>query len=75
MFKPIIIVEETEDTTVYEYKTVFLWILYAILLVMIVGFAAQIQIVSLVGFGLMVVYFFTVSIKYLLHGRDQPKSK
>ncbi len=70
MFKPIVKIEEDDEVVVYEYRTVYLWALYAIVLMTVVGCVAGIGVMSLVGCVLMVGYFLTVSTSYIFHGRE-----
>ena len=69
MFNPIIISQENDESIVYEYKTAFLWILYIIVAIIIIGYASKIHILSMIGLGLMLAYFLTVSIRYIVHGK------
>lgn len=71
MPKPYKVIEETQDHTVYEYKTIYLWILYAILGILGAGLLSGVEHLSAVGGGLMVLYFLCVSIPYRQLGKLQ----
>jgi hypothetical protein len=49
MFKPYSIVEETPEETTYEFKTIYLWILYGILIVGMIGLVLRITTLTTVG--------------------------
>lgn len=64
MLKPYSIVEVTSDETTYEFKTIYLWILYGILAVGGIGFFMKVPILGYIAGGCMLVYFLTVSLQY-----------
>jgi hypothetical protein len=64
MFKPYSIVEETPEETIYEFKTIYLWILYGIVIVGMIGLVLRITTLTTVGGVCMVIYFLTVSLQY-----------
>lgn len=69
MFKPYKQVEEAGEFVVYEFKTVYLYALYCILVVMAVGYLASISALLVSGGILMIIYFFLVSTQYIKLGR------
>ena len=64
MFKPYSIVEETPEETTYEFKTIYLWILYGIVIVGMIGLVLRVTTLTTVGGVCMVIYFLTVSLQY-----------
>ena len=64
MFKPYSVVEETHEEVTYEFKTIYLWILYGILIIGGIGLATKEPIIGTVATGCMLIYFFTVSLPY-----------
>ena len=64
MLKPYSIVEETSDETTFEFKTIYLWLLYGILAVGGIGLFLKEPILGYVAGGCMLVYFLTVSLQY-----------
>lgn len=64
MFKPYSIVEETPEQITYEFKTIYLWILYFILLLGGTGFVLKEQWLMYTSASAFVLYFLTVSIPY-----------
>jgi hypothetical protein len=64
MFKPYAIVEESPEEITYEFKTIYLWILYAILAAGWLAFMRKNEILGTAAGGCMVVYFITVSLPY-----------
>lgn len=64
MFKPYAIVDESPDEVTYEFKTIYLWILYAILAAGWLAFVRKNEILGMAAGGCMVVYFITVSLPY-----------
>ena len=69
IFKPYIVSEETDEFITYEYKTIYLYAMYCIFALMISGFMTGISALSIVGGVLMVIFFFTVSLKYMTVSR------
>lgn len=55
MLKPYSIVEETPDETTYEFKTIYLWILYGILAVGGIGLVLKEPILGYAAGGCMLV--------------------
>lgn len=74
MLNPISVVEENSEQTVYEYATIYLWILYAILAIIGIGFISQTNLITGAGSVLMIIYFFTVSTKYRKHGKEMKQA-
>lgn len=74
MPNPISIIEETEDRTVYEYSTIYLWIMYGILSIILIGFFTKINAITGTGSIMMIIYFFTVSTKYRQHGKEMKEA-
>lgn len=64
MLKPYSIVEETSDEVTYEFKTIYLWILYGILAVGGIGLLLKEPVLGYVAGGCMLIYFLTVSLQY-----------
>ena len=64
MLKPYSIVEETSEETTYEFKTIYLWILYGILAAGGIGLFLKEPILGYAAGGGMLVYFLTVSLQY-----------
>jgi hypothetical protein len=64
MFKPYAIVDESPDEITYEFKTIYLWILYAILAAGWLAFVRKNEMLGMAAGGCMVVYFITVSLPY-----------
>jgi len=64
LFKPYRLIEKTDAFVVYEFRTGFVYLLYAILLTISVGYFTQVNAVSYTGVGLMVLYLCTVSTQY-----------
>ena len=74
MFKPISVIEDTEDQTVYKYSTIYLWIMYGILGIIVIGFLSKLNLITVSGCILMIIYFFTVSTKYRQHGKEMKEA-
>ena len=64
LFKPYRLIEETDQFVVYEFRTWFLYLLYAILLTIGVGYFTQQTAISYTSIGLMVLYLCTVTTQY-----------
>lgn len=64
MLKPYSIVEETHDEITYEFKTIYLWILYGILIVGGIGFVIKEPSLRIAAGVCMLFYFLTVSLQY-----------
>ena len=65
MLKPYRQVEENEQYTVYEFKTIYLYVMYTFLIMLLVGWLANIQPLSVCGGVLMMLYFLLVSTQYM----------
>jgi|GEM_PF-1698132 len=65
MLKPYEIISENATETIYEFRSVFLWIMYGILGIFAIGYFTRLHMISLVAMAMMVVYFFMVSLPYL----------
>lgn len=61
MFKPYAIVDESPDEITYEFKTIYLWIPYAILAAGWFAFVRKNQVLGMAAGGCMVVYLKTRS--------------
>ena len=55
------VVEETDDTITYEFRTLYLYGLYAILAAMILGSVADIDWLTTTGIILMILYCLVIS--------------
>ena len=64
LFKPYRRIEESDEFVVYEFRTGFVYLLYAILLIIGAGYLADQNAVSYTGIGLMVLYLCLVSTQY-----------
>ena len=64
LFKPYRRIEESDEFIVYEFRTGFVYLLYAILLIIGAGYLADQSAVSYTGIGLMVLYLCLVSTQY-----------
>ena len=64
LFKPYRRIEESDEFVVYEFRTSFVYLLYAILLIIGAGYLADQGEVSYTGIGLMVLYLCLVSTQY-----------
>lgn len=73
-FKPYSIVEETAEETTYEFKTIYLWVLYGIMMVGMIGLALRNTTLMTIGGVCLVVYFFTVSLQYRRFGAITKKA-
>lgn len=69
--KPYKVIEETETYTVYEYTTLYVWILYIILTLMVFGYVISQPILIQIGGVSMVLFFLLVSLPYMKLGRIQ----
>ena len=65
MFKPYKEIERTDEFTVYEFKTIYLWSLYLVLAVIAIGYFADILVLTTVGLISMFLYFAVVSTQYM----------
>ena len=63
-FKPYRRIEESDEFIVYEFRTGFVYLLYAILLIIGFGYLTDQSVVSYTGLGLMVLYLCLVSTQY-----------
>ena len=64
LFKPYRRIEESDEFVVYEFRTGFVYLLYAILLIIGAGYLIDQSAVSYMGIGLMVLYLCLVSTQY-----------
>jgi len=64
LFNPYRLIEETDEFVVYEFRTCFVHLLYAILLTIRVGYFTQQNAISCTGIGLMVLCLGTVTTQY-----------
>ena len=64
LFKPYRRIEESDEFIVYEFRTSFVYLLYAILLIIAFGYLTDQSVVSYTGLGLMVLYLCLVSTQY-----------
>ena len=64
LFKPYRRIEESDEFVVYEFRTDFVYLLYAILLIIAFGYLTDQSVVSYTGLGLMVLYLCLVSTQY-----------
>ena len=64
LFKPYRRIEESDEFIVYEFRTGFVYLLYAILLIIAFGYLTDQSVVSYTGLGLMVLYLCLVSTQY-----------
>ncbi len=68
MLTPYKAIEETDDYVVYEFRTIYLYLMYGILGMIAAGYFASIYVVSIAGAVLMVLYFLLVSLQYRVLG-------
>ena len=64
LFKPYRRIEESDEFVVYEFRPGFVYLLYAILLIIAFGYLTDQSVVSYTGLGLMVLYLCLVSTQY-----------
>ena len=64
LFKLYRRIEESDEFIVYEFRTGFVYLLYAILLIIAFGYLTDQSVVSYTGLGLMVLYLCLVSTQY-----------
>ena len=69
MLKPYRQVEETDDYVVYEFRTIYLYLLYSILGMIAAGYLASVLALSIAGGVLMDLYFLLVFTQYMRLGR------
>ena len=65
MLRPYRQVDETGDQVVYEFRTVYLYVLYGIMGVIAAGLLARVSVLSIAGTVLMGLYFLLVSTQYM----------
>jgi len=76
MLRPYRQVEETDDHMVYELRTIYLYMLYGILVMIAVGYFASVPVLSSAGIVLMVMYFLLISTQYMgLSGKIKRAAK
>ena len=64
MLKPYSIVDESSNETTFEFRTIYLWILYGIFAVGGIGLFLKEPTLGYVAGGCMLIYFLTVSLQY-----------
>ncbi|MBC8324600.1 MAG: hypothetical protein H8E27_03105 [Verrucomicrobia subdivision 3 bacterium] len=64
LFKPYRQIEASDEFVVYEFRTGFVYLLYAILLIIGAGYLFHLNVVSYAGVGLMLLYLCLVSTQY-----------
>jgi len=69
MLKPYRQIEENEQYTIYEFKTVYLYAMYIFLITFLVGCLANIEALSISGGVLILLYFLLVSTQYMSLGK------
>jgi len=76
MLRPYRQVEETDAYVIYEFRTIYLYLLYGIMGMIAVGYLASMSVLSIVGIVLMVLYFLVVSLQYMgLNGKIKRAAK
>lgn len=68
MFKPYK-QEEYADSVVYEFKTAYLYVMYAFMALIVVGYFASIRAFLVSGALLLILYFLLVSTQYMKLGQ------
>jgi hypothetical protein len=63
--KPYHIVEETEESVTYEFRSIYIYILYGIMAVMFAGFITNTSWLSSTAIALLCTYFALVSLPYI----------
>lgn len=48
----------------YEFRTIYIYLLYMVVAIMVIGIWTDLRWVTFTGMGLMVLYFLTVSLPY-----------
>ena len=74
MLTPYRIVEENEDDVVYEFITIYVYVLYLILVFIVISFILKMRLLEGLGFVLMILYFLLVSIPYMKLGKKMKKA-
>lgn len=74
MFKPYKEIERNEEFTVYECKTIYLWVLYLILAMLVFTYFTGSRILMLLGIVSMLFYFALVSTQYMVLSRKIKKA-
>ncbi len=64
MLKPYAVVEESADEITYEFKAIYVWMLYGILLAGGLGLALKHTALGIIAGVGMLIYFFTISLQY-----------
>jgi hypothetical protein len=59
------VIEEDDQFVTYEFRTIYIYVLYVVLAIMLTGFWTNQTWLSVVGGSLMALYFFTVSLPYM----------
>lgn len=63
--KPYRISEENEEFITYEFRSIYLYVLYTIVAFILIGFGTDMPWISYVGMSFMAVYFLIISLPYL----------
>ncbi len=64
MFKPYSTIEDSPESITFEFKTIYLWVLYGILALGGIGFLLKEPMLGYVAGGCLLAYFLTVSLEY-----------
>jgi hypothetical protein len=56
MLRPYKVIKETNEESIYEFRTVFLWLLCAIVALILVGFLLSIEPMWIIGFVALLLY-------------------
>lgn len=65
MLKPYKQVEISNEYVVYEFKTIYLYLLYGLLGIIAVGYFASMSVLTTFGTFLIILYFLLVSTQYM----------
>jgi len=65
MLRPYRELEETDDYVVYEFRTIYLYLLYGIFGMIAAAYFASMSVLSIAGIVLMLLYFLLVSTQYM----------
>jgi hypothetical protein len=76
MLRPYRQVDKTDDYVVYEFRTLYVYVLYGILGVIAAGYFARMSVLSIAGTVLVVLYLLLVSTQYLgINGKIRRAAK
>ena len=64
MLKPYSVIEITREVVTYEFKTIYLWGLYGILVIGGFSIFFEENVLAMIAGGCMLTYFFAVSLPY-----------